>query len=155
MLMYYDRDSDTLDVLIAASRDRYWGTRELSEGVYLDLDERGNPLALEILGASRRYPAERLSAVAGDKVWMSLREAAESVGLSPETLRVQVNAGRLRASKKAGIWLTTPEWFQEYLASRRYNAKPAQGGAAAAKRGVAERVAVREQRQGAGDRRRR
>ncbi|MBI4519269.1 MAG: helix-turn-helix domain-containing protein [Gemmatimonadetes bacterium] len=79
---------------------------------------------MEILGASHRYDKEFLRRVSGTSVWLSLQEAAESVGLSPDTLRTQVNAGRLRAEKKGGVWLTTADWFRNYLASRKYNGKP-------------------------------
>lgn len=135
MFLAYDEDSDILEVSLSPSPKRYRGTKEILEGVFMDLDSAETPLALEIFGASHRYDRDALLQVSGSKIWLSLQEAAESVGLSPDTLRTQVNAGRLRAEKKGGVWLTTADWFRDYLASRKYNGKPVELNAALGGRG--------------------
>jgi hypothetical protein len=123
MYFSYNKELDILTINLHARPDRYWGTRSILPSVEADLTEDGVVQTIEVSSASLAYPAELLNSVADHKVWISLREAAESVGLSPDTLRVQVNNGRLRAEKKGPVWLTTLQWFEEYLASRRYNGK--------------------------------
>jgi hypothetical protein len=49
---------------------------------------------------------------------ISLKRAAQISGLSPETLRVQARAGRLRSVKPAHDHLTTRRWLHDYLLSR-------------------------------------
>lgn len=45
---------------------------------------------------------------------MTLNEAAALLGLSPDTLRVQVNNGRLKAKKLGPIWTVTPSEVERY-----------------------------------------
>lgn len=45
---------------------------------------------------------------------MTLTEAAAQLGVSGETLRVQVRRGKLRAKKWAGIWIVTPAEVERY-----------------------------------------
>ena len=49
---------------------------------------------------------------------ISLPEAARRYGLSPKTLRVLAQKGRLKARKMGRDWFTTPEDVQAYLSSR-------------------------------------
>ncbi|MBM2826843.1 MAG: Helix-turn-helix domain [Dehalococcoidia bacterium] len=58
-----------------------------------------------------------------DSVFFSLAEAARAFGLSPHTLRNQVAHGRLEAVKIGRNWATRREWMEEYLSSRKKNAK--------------------------------
>ncbi len=53
---------------------------------------------------------------------ISLNEAAQYTGLSPQTLKIQAERGRLAAVKVAGVWLTTIVDVLAYVASRRQNA---------------------------------
>lgn len=123
MYISYNQELDILEIELASKPARYRGTVEISPDVEIDVDANGTPLAIEIVNASRKYPREELAQFEQSNVWLSLREAAESVGLSPDTLRVQVNNGRLAAKKKGNTWLTTVRWLEDYLASRRYNGK--------------------------------
>ncbi len=49
---------------------------------------------------------------------ISLPEAARRYGLSPKTLRLLAQKGRLKAKKMGRDWFTTPEDVQAYLSSR-------------------------------------
>jgi hypothetical protein len=55
---------------------------------------------------------------------MTLNEAAATLGLSPDTLRVQVNKGQLKAKKVGPVWTVTPGEVERYrresLGKRRY-----------------------------------
>jgi len=47
---------------------------------------------------------------------LTLREAAEKLGLSPVTLRVQAERGTLRARKIGRDWMVTPAEVERYRA---------------------------------------
>lgn len=49
---------------------------------------------------------------------MTVTEAAERLGLSPNTLRNQIRSGRLRASKRGRDWWITEAALNEYRAVR-------------------------------------
>ncbi|MBI4519844.1 MAG: DUF2283 domain-containing protein, partial [Gemmatimonadetes bacterium] len=46
MFLVYDKDSDILKVSLSPSPRRYKGTKEVVEGVFLDLDNEDTPLAM-------------------------------------------------------------------------------------------------------------
>jgi len=54
MKIYYDTEVDAVD--IEFKRGKVVQTKELTPEVLLDVDSKGTPLSLEILGASKRYP---------------------------------------------------------------------------------------------------
>lgn len=45
---------------------------------------------------------------------MTTLEAAESLGLSPQTVRVQIGKGRLRARRRGRDWDITPGEVERY-----------------------------------------
>lgn len=47
---------------------------------------------------------------------MTLNEAAALLGLAPQTLRVQVHAGKLHATKRGRDWWVTPSEVERYRA---------------------------------------
>jgi hypothetical protein len=49
---------------------------------------------------------------------ISLPEAAELYGYTPEYLNQLARRGRLKAQKVGGRWITTPKDVEEYIASR-------------------------------------
>lgn len=49
---------------------------------------------------------------------LSLADAAEMYGFSPDYLRNLVNKGRLAARKIGGVWITTTEDVEAYINSR-------------------------------------
>lgn len=57
---------------------------------------------------------------------LSLQDAAQMTGLSPQTLKLQAARGRLAARKVGGVWVTTIEDVIRYVASRRINASDVQ-----------------------------
>lgn len=50
---------------------------------------------------------------------ISLPEAAELYGFSPDYLRNLAQKGRLKAQKVAGAWITTPAHVEDYIQSRK------------------------------------
>lgn len=52
MKISYDKEADALNIVLKAGPVNR--TVELSPEIFLDLDKKGNPLYLEILGASER-----------------------------------------------------------------------------------------------------
>lgn len=57
---------------------------------------------------------------------MTLREAAEQLGVQPDTLRRQVRLGKLKARKVGRDWHVTPKEVERYrLESRRSSQQPA------------------------------
>ena len=46
--------------------------------------------------------------------YLTLAEAAAQLGLSPDTLRIQVNRGKLKAVKPARDWLVTQAEVDRY-----------------------------------------
>jgi excisionase family DNA binding protein len=57
--------------------------------------------------------------------WLSLQEAAERLGLSAGTLRLQAERGKLRATKVANRWLVTLAEVERY---RREHRRPRDEG---------------------------
>ena len=53
MKITYDPKVDALDVVFKEGKVKE--TREISAEVFLDVDEKGTPLSLEILGARKKY----------------------------------------------------------------------------------------------------
>lgn len=45
---------------------------------------------------------------------VTIREAAEKLGLSPTTLRVQILKGKLKAEKRGRDWWITPREVERY-----------------------------------------
>lgn len=55
---------------------------------------------------------------------MTLTEAAVRLGLTPDTLRQQIHAGKLKATKHGpGLWWVTPAEVERYRAESRRTAK--------------------------------
>lgn len=50
---------------------------------------------------------------------MTLSEAASLLGLSPDTLRVQIHNGKLHATKKGRDWHVTPAEVKRYREEHR------------------------------------
>ena len=56
MKIEYDREVDSLYIRI--QQKKVYRTREVEEGVNLDLDEKGKIIGFEIIGATERYRLE-------------------------------------------------------------------------------------------------
>jgi len=66
MKIYYDPKVDALDIVFKIGKVRK--TEEIGPEVFLDVDEKGNPLSLEILGASKRYQLAELKSIKEEKL---------------------------------------------------------------------------------------
>lgn len=125
MEAYYDPTGDLVYIRIRdLEPGETYTTRQVSDGFSVDFDRAGNPLGFEVLSAASRYPAAALAAL--DQLggpFLSLAEAGGKCGLSAHTLKLQAQAGRLKAEKHGRNWVTTEAWLADYLGSRKFNAK--------------------------------
>lgn len=117
MQITYDREADALgiELLPGARRAR---TRRLSSGLLLHIGRDEQPVELEILMASTRYPMETLEQIGSPVEWLSLAEAGQEADLAPSTLRKQIHNGRLEATKKGHDWLVSRAALWTYLENR-------------------------------------
>jgi uncharacterized protein YuzE len=60
MMMSYDPEADAIYVDFAKERSGQIRTRDLGDGRYLDLDERGDVVGVELLGVSQGFSLEGL-----------------------------------------------------------------------------------------------
>lgn len=56
MNISYDPKADALDIIF--KKGKVHETREVGREMYMDVDKNGEPLSLEILGASERIPLD-------------------------------------------------------------------------------------------------
>lgn len=56
MNIFYDPKADAIDIVFRKGKTHE--TRTIGREMYLDVDEKGEPLSLEILGASERLPVD-------------------------------------------------------------------------------------------------
>lgn len=54
MKIHYDPKADAVDIVF--KKGKVFETRKIGLEMYLDVDKHGEPLSLEILGASERLP---------------------------------------------------------------------------------------------------
>lgn len=113
----YDPEADALAVELRRAIGRPT-TKELSPDHHADFDTRGRLVALEILRASRHYGQAALEHLPSPVEWLTLAEASRESGLAADTLRVQINKGRLRAVKRGRDWLVAVHELWNYLESR-------------------------------------
>jgi excisionase family DNA binding protein len=57
-------------------------------------------------------------------MFMSIKNAAERIGVHPSTVRRAAVNGALRALPMNGQWITTPLWLEEYRKRRRGPGRP-------------------------------
>ena len=126
VLISYDPEVDILMVYLMHPETPLEGAEEISPGVMGHYDRRGELAQLEIERASERHPVEELMRYSMDN-HIPLSEAARQSGLAHNTLRRQAINRRLTAFKQGREWWTTRAWLEEYLASRKYNAKVSAG----------------------------
>src|SRR5665213_847453 len=128
MKLAYDPQADALMIILVERRtrptQRHLVTREIASGMYLDLDARGNPVSIEILDASARIPRKQLDSLPSPARILSLAQAAKESHLSPDTLRSQINKGRLKATKRGRDWAVSATDLLNYLESRDTRGRP-------------------------------
>lgn len=120
MRITYDPEADALGVWLHEDAVDAAGLRSVrvTADVRVDVDAAGRALSLEVLGASRFYPVAALRALASPAVWLTLAEAAQESGLTRETLKKQVQHGRLAGEKRGRDWFVTRAALWTYLDNR-------------------------------------
>jgi uncharacterized protein YuzE len=123
----YDPKVDALAIDLADAPTET--VRELAPGVSGDFDKAGRLTSIEILSASLRYPVRELRKLEDGADWLTLPAAAKEAKLSAQTLRSQLNAGRLKGKKVGRDWQVSRAELWTYLESRAPSGRPAKSGA--------------------------
>ena len=117
MKIEYDESVDALAISFVDT-PRVRRTKEVAEGINLDFNAKGKLVLIEVLGASRFAPREKLRGFPSARKDLTLAEAAEESELSPDTLRSLIHKKRLPASKVGRDWTVTLADLYSYLDSR-------------------------------------
>ena len=126
MRFTYDPKVDALAIdLVDAPTET---VRELAPGVSGDFDKAGRLTSIEILSASLRYPVRELRKLDDGAEWLMLPAAAKEAGLTAQTLRNRLNAGRLKGRKVGRDWQVSRAALWTYLESRAPSGRPAKSG---------------------------
>jgi len=118
----YEPEVDILTIYLQATETPLSYSSEAETGIILNYASDRSLSSLEIMDASKRYPAGRLAAYSVDE-FIDLRKASELTKIAAVTLRTQAEKGRLWAIRLGGGWVTTRERLQQYLDSRARRAK--------------------------------
>jgi len=118
----YEPEVDVLNIYLGDPEITLSYSSAAESGVILNYAEGDNLVSIEILDASKRFPAGQLAAHSVDE-FLDLRRASELAGIAPVTLRTQAEKGRLWAIRLGGQWVTTRERLHQYLDSRARNIK--------------------------------
>lgn len=128
MKFAYDPQVDALTIVLVEREGRaarsHLVSREIGPGMYVDEDANGNPVSIEVLDASVRIPRKQLEEMPSPARLLSLAEAAKESRLSPDTLRSQINKGRLKALKRGRDWIVSETDLLNYLESRDTRGRP-------------------------------
>lgn len=123
MRMTYSLTADALAIRLGKGKGPI-STVELGGGVNVDYDGDERPVAIEILGASRYYPRAELEQLAQPVHLLTLAEAAAESKLAASTLKNQILAGRLPATKRGRDWVVARHDLWNYLESRAPQGRP-------------------------------
>ena len=118
----YDSEVDALTVYLKYPESELDHSDELEPGIILNYSQDSELSSIEILDASKRYPAGQIAAHSIDE-FIDLRTAAEISGIASVTLRAQAGKGKLWAIRLGGQWVTTRERLQQYLDNRAHKTK--------------------------------
>ena len=118
----YDPEADSILLTIGDPDVQAESWAEPSDGVIIDFDRDKNPISVEIQNASRRYSATALADINIEQP-VSLAQLAGEYNLAEAHLRKLAIIGRLRATKIGRNWAATRAAAEDYLDSRKYNAK--------------------------------
>lgn len=127
MKFTYDRDTDVLSVVLLPQATSH-RTTELDPNSFIDFDIEGRVIGLELLAASERYPSKLLAQAQGAEEWLTLAEAAKEGGIATATLRVLLNAKRIKGRKRGRQWEVSRAELWNYLDNRAPSGKPAKAG---------------------------
>jgi uncharacterized protein YuzE len=120
----YDRSVDALAITLRPGATSHRTVR-VTELVRVDLDAEGRAIGVELLDASWHMRPEDLAHLPSASVEFTLSEAAAESGLSTETLRGQINKGRIKARKRGRDWIVDATSLTNYLESREARGRPA------------------------------
>jgi hypothetical protein len=120
----YEPEVDALTVYLKEPETPLSYSDEPSPGVILNYAQDASLSSIEILDASKRYPAGQLAAFSVDG-FIDLKKASEISLIAPVTLRAQAQKGKLWAIRLAGGWVTTRERLQQYVDGYARNTRPA------------------------------
>lgn len=117
----YEPEVDILTVHFQPAETNLDSSTE-QDGTILNYGHDGRLASVEILDASKRYPAGQLAAYSVDEL-IDLKRASALSSIAAVTLRTQAERGRLWAMKLGGQWVTSRERLQQYLNTRARTAK--------------------------------
>ena len=120
MRVTYDKKADVLAVLMDDAEVEE--TKSIAPGVEVDYDSEGRVLAIEFLHASKKYNLKGAEFEAPDPYY-SLAAAGALFGLSPTTLRHQIEKGVLHGIKFGRNWVVHRDDLEIYLKERSRKAK--------------------------------
>ena len=120
MRITLDKEADVLAIILADAEVEE--TKSIAPGVEVDYDSGGRVLAIEFLNASNKYDLDGAE-IEPPKQFCSLAEAASLVGLSPVTLRHQIERGVLAGTKLGRNWVIQLDDLYSYLNERSRKAK--------------------------------
>jgi uncharacterized protein YuzE len=123
MKITYDDAADVVGFEISPTPANH--TREQGNGVLVGYDEGNRVVSIQVLDASKHFDNETLALLRSPATPLSLAEAAKESGLAAATLRVLLNSGRLKGSKRGRDWIVTVAELDTYLASRAPAGRPA------------------------------
>ena len=121
----YEPEVDVLTIYLQNPEIPLGHSTEAEPGVILNYTGDDSLSSIEILNASKRYPAGQLAASSVDEL-IDLRRASKLTDIAPVTLRTQAEKGKLWALRLGGQWVTTRERLQQYIDSRARKARSCQ-----------------------------
>jgi len=113
----YEPEVDILTIYLQERETALDYSSEAEPGVILNYAQGNSLSSVEILDASKRYPAGQLAALSVDE-WIDLNTASKIAAIAAVTLRTQAEKGKLWALRLSGHWVTTRERLQQYVDSR-------------------------------------
>ena len=119
----YEPEVDILTIYLQERETALDYSSETEPGVILNYAEGKGLSSVEILDASKRYPAGQLAALSVDE-WIDLNTASKVAAIAAVTLRTQAEKGKLWALRLSGHWVTTRERLQQYVDSRSRKMRP-------------------------------
>ena len=120
MRITLDKEADVLAIILADAEVEE--TKSIAPGVEVDYDSGGRVVAIEFLNACKKYDLDETE-IEPPKRFCSLAEAASLVGLSPVTLRHQIERGVLVGTKLGRNWVIQLDDLYLYLNERSRKAK--------------------------------
>jgi uncharacterized protein YuzE len=118
----YEPEVDILTIYLQERETALGYSSEAEPGVILNYAEDNGLSSVEILDASKRYPAGQLAALSVDEL-IDLKMASRLSLIAAVTLRTQAEKGKLWALRLSGHWVTTRERLQQYVDSHSRKAR--------------------------------